>query len=477
MDGGPDISTKANLYESVGGQLRLVNVLPGNTETVPGASFGGSQGFTDLPHAISADGSRVFWSDQAGQVYVRIDGESTTEIPDAGKYLTASDDDSKVLLGDGYIYDLETEEATDLSQGQGGFQGIAGQSEDLSRIYFVDTAVLTGEEENDQGAKAQASKDNLYTWSEGASTFVATLDSIRDNLNGEGDWSKSVMRRTAEASSNGRWLAFQSVAPLTGYDNVGPSCNRSKGVYVTGPCVEAFLYDSASGELLCASCNPAGTHPLGPTRLPVHGFAERYLPQSRYLLDSGRLYFDSQDALTPIDTNRAVEGLTSFEEPSGAGNAGAEDVYQYEPEGVGNPPCKREAGCVNLISAGHESTDSNFLATDETGKNVFFTSRDQLVLKDRDDLLDVYDAREDGGIASETETSRGECQGEACVAAISPPNDPTPGSSSFEGAGNVDEQKTAKKHKHKHKKKKHVKKAHRNRAHKRAANHNRGGAQ
>jgi hypothetical protein len=104
---------------------------------------------------------------------------------------------------------------------------------------------------------------------------------------------------------------------------------------------------------------------------------------------------------------------------------------------------------------------------DETGKSVFFTTRDQLVLKDRDDQIDLYVAREDGGIPAESEVSRGECQGEACVAALSPPNDPTPGSSSFEGAGNVDERKATRKHRKKHRSK---------HAHKRAANHNRGGA-
>ncbi len=470
VDGG---GTKNNLYESVGGQLRLVNVLPGNAETVLGVQgdgFGfGSGGGADLPHAISADGSNVFWSDQAGQLYVRVNGESTTAIPDPGKYLTASEDGSKVLLQNGHLYDLETEETTDLTEGQAGFEGIAGQSEDLSRIYFVDAAVLSGKEENEHGDKAEAGKDNLYAWSEDESTFVATLTKEDNHFNGIGDWEVSPGSRTAEASPGGRWLAFLSRALLTDYDNSGPTCvytNLEK--YVSGNCPEAYLYDSSTGELHCASCNPAGTRPLGSASLPR--LESSYQP--RYLTDSGRLYFNSKDSLTPFDINRMIEGIGIDGKPNNASAVSTEDVYQYEPEGVGS--CKRQAGCISLISAGHESLESNFLSMDETGKNVFFTSRDQLVLKDRDDLLDLYVARENGGIGSETETSRGECQGEACAAALVPPNDPTPGSSSFEGAGNVDEKKATKKHKHK--KKKHAKKAHRNRAHKRAANHNRGGA-
>ena len=168
-----------DLYEWSAGQLRLVNVAPGNGAVKAGASFGaGGAG------AISADGSRAFWSDATGQTYVREDGEVTREIPDPGRFLVASPDGSKVLLEDGVLYDLESEASVDLSAGQGGFEGIAGNSEDLSRIYFVDTAVLSGEEENSEGAKAQAGKDNLYAWQEGGPTrFVATLQA-KDNENG-----------------------------------------------------------------------------------------------------------------------------------------------------------------------------------------------------------------------------------------------------------------------------------------------------
>ncbi len=468
LDGG---FSKYNLYESVGGRLRLINVAPGNTETAPGAAgFGfGSGGVGDLQHSISADGSRVYWSDEAGQLYVRVNGEATIEIPDSGKYLTASEDGSRVLLSDGHIYDLQTEETTDLTEGEGGFLGVSGHSEDLSHVYFVDTAALTGEEENEYGDKAQAGEDNLYAWSEGDLAFVATLDpGDVGTKDAGGTWLSVPQGRTAEASPDGRWLAFRSRAPLSGYDSSGPCAgNQGAGEILPGPCAEAFLYDSSSGELRCASCDPSGALPLGSTILPEFSdLGVPYLPQPRYLTDSGRLYFDSRDSLVPADTNN-----------------GAEDVYQYEPQGIGS--CKREAGCTNLISAGHEAEDANFLAIDDTGRNVFFTSRDQLVLKDKDDLMDLYVAREGGGIAAETEASRGECQGEACQPAIAAPNDPTPGSSSFEGAGNVDEKKAAKK-KHKHKKhaKKHKhKKAHRKKGKRRhakrrqapSANHNRGG--
>ena len=459
VDGGVN---KYNLYESVEGELRLVNVLPGNTETVPGASFGSGLALNksyndreyDFDNAISADGSRIFWSDKAGQVYVREDGERTTEIPDhTGKFLTATPDGSKLLLSDGVLYDLGSEAETDLTEGKGGFQGIAGNSEDLSSIYFVDTAVLNGGE-NERGERPQSGQSNLYLFRGGTATFIATLDGALDNelthsLFG-GDWRAPAGHRSAEASPSGRYLAFLSYARLTGVDNTGLCGFDNTGSRVTARCPEVFLYDSQTGRLSCPSCNPTGRSPLGESTLPISDpINSFYQTQPRYLTDEGRLYFNSQDSLSTFDTNEGVE-----------------DLYQYEPNGVGT--CTRSAGCINLISAGRESVDSNFYAMSDGGRDVFFATRDQLALKDHDDLLDVYDAREDGGIASETETSRGECQGEACQVPVSPPNDPTPGSSTFEGAGNVVEPKAAKKHKKKRHAKKHSKK--------RAAKHNRGGA-
>jgi hypothetical protein len=410
VDGGPG---KNDLYEWDEGQLRLVNVLPGNTETVPGDRAGAVSA-----HVISDDGSRVFWSDAAGHVFVRERAEVTREIPGSGpsaKFLSAAADGSEVLLSDGHLYKLETGTIPDLTAGNGGFQGILGQGEDLSHVYFVDTAVLS-EEADGQGAKAQAGQDNLYAWDAGSTTFVATLLAT-DNSATIADWAASPSQRTAEVSPDGRWVGFLSQARLTGYDNTGP-CEKSGA---TGPCREVFLFDSVTGRLVCASCDPSNARPLGNAVLRlIKTGGNGAQPQPRYLTDSGRIYFDSRDSLSPFDTNEGVE-----------------DVYQYEPNEVGD--CKRATGCISLISAGHGTADSNFLAADEDGKNVFFTTRDQLVSKDHDELIDLYVAREDGGVAAETEGAiGGECRGEACQDPVPiAPVESAPGSLAFSGSGNL----------------------------------------
>jgi len=249
-----------------------------------------------------------------------------------------------------------------------------------------------------------------------------------------------------------------SQRPLSGYDNRDAASGERDE--------EVFLYDAAAnggeGKLVCASCNPSGARPHGvPYNKP--GTIERSLPlaggagvwpgdqwlaanlpgwteyrtccalyQSRYLSNSGRLFFNSSDALVPQDTN------------------GNEDVYQYEPpqsveEAPSSDTCTIQSptynpaseGCVDLISKGTSAEESAFLDASETGEDVFFLSAARLTPRDEDTALDVYDARVGGGEAEPVKPV--ECSGDACQAPATPPNDATPGSLTFHGAGNLSE--------------------------------------
>ena len=98
---------------------------------------------------------------------------------------------------------------------------------------------------------------------------------------------------------------------------------------------------------------------------------------ARYLTDSGRLYFDSADSLCPSTPTKASKTSISSS-PRGSG--------LRTPNRLPLSDLRRQ-----------RHLDSNFLGDGRLGKNVFFTTRDQLVAADRDELIDLYDAREDGG--------------------------------------------------------------------------------
>jgi hypothetical protein len=450
----PNALTGENLYEWAGGRLQLVSVLPeregGEVAAVPQL---GDQGVV-VRQAISSDGSRVIWTNSlgaSGPLYmrdmtngssVRLDVAQGTREPATAeaRFQTADDDGHRVFFTDTqrltadstaspqepdlYAFETTNDEAeslkgtlTDLTVDRNpgesaDVQGLLpGASEDGSYVYLVATGVLS-EEENAEHEKAAPGADNLYVLHEtGAgwtapftTTFIARLTG-----DDEHDWSgggeANLTDLTSRVSPDGRYLAFMSDEELTKYDNHDTNGGASDE--------EVFLYDASVERLVCASCDPTGVPPLGvqdpgrsdsnpggrlhideaelwvgrwlagnvPGWTSVNNFGGTFY-QSRYLSDSGRLFFNSSDALVPWDVN------------------GTEDVYEYEPSGVGSCEVssvtfsKRSGGCVYLISSGTSAEESVFLDASENGGNVFFLTAARLVPQDYDTSLDVYDAHE-----------------------------------------------------------------------------------
>ncbi len=227
-------------------------------------------------HAISSDGSRVFWeeaTDDGEYLFLRefpasptAEGE-TIEVSRGGRFQVANSEGTRAFFrlgGDLYVFEVTSGpgeplagQATDLTvpakrTESADVQGeVLGASEDGSYVYFVAGAVLGDGAEH--GAKPG---DNLYVehyegteWL--APEFIATLSGA-DNP----DWSGgSEGGMTSRVSPNGRFVAFMSSLPLTGYDNSDVGSGE--------PDEEVFLYDAESGRLVCASCNPTGARPVG----------------------------------------------------------------------------------------------------------------------------------------------------------------------------------------------------------------------
>ena len=72
---------------------------------------------------------------------------------------------------------------------------------------------------------------------------------------------------------------------------------------------------------------------------------------------------------------------------------GVENVYEYEPAGVGG--CGGSSGgCVALISSGTSHKESAFLEATPSGNDVFFLTAAQLAPAGHRRRFDIYDARE-----------------------------------------------------------------------------------
>lgn len=474
---------KGGLYEWAEGRLTLISRLPNNSP----ASYSGAAAAPYLGRrssdksvntvgAVSADGNLVDWTFNRHLYQRNVATEKTIQIdaPSAGagtqpantrpEFQFASADGKVVYFTDEQklfkaaspepgkpdLYRCVVVESpspkcevTDLTPG-GNVQGaVLGGSSDGASVYFVADGKLAA------GAKAGDCENAvrfapnfecaLYEWREGTTKFVAMLSG-----EDEPDWYHETSRQPARVSPNGQWLEFMSQRSLTGYENTD--------VHSGEPDEEVFLYDDATSALACVSCNPSGQRPAGAEygdkenlssgdriwqvttwiAASVPGWASYATAsaehQPRYLSDSGRLFFNSRDDLATTDTNSA------------------EDVYQFEPSGVGGcVPANAsfvaaDGGCLNLISSGTSSTESAFLDASESGSDAFFLTAAQLAGGDEDGGVDVYDAHvclpSDPCLALPPTTIE-ECLGEACQAPGAAPAEPAIASLIASGLGNL----------------------------------------
>lgn len=449
------------MYERGEPGPRYVCILPGGAPSSTRCAAGGPpeettrQRFGRIEHALSEDGKRVFWTAGGGAIYLRENpfGEGSEcsgagspctiavsknaeemsgtlgkgsqywgAVPDGSKAIFTTEDKAKGVA-DLYEFEVDGEVSRRIA---GRVVGVLGMSEDTSRIYLV------SEEDLDGTGPAAAGKLNLYLRAGGEGgmnmRFVATLASADVSGTGPIATAPAPWRRATRVSSSGEEAVFMSSASLTGYDNHDLQSGKADA--------EVFLYraaaDGGEGSLICVSCNPAGSRPLGANiggeSSPVWAaaqisVAENNLREARNLTDGGeRLYFEATDPLVLGDTNRS------------------KDVYQWEAVGTGG--CKEGGsgfvagaeGCVSLISSGKSKAASEFTEASEDGSNVFFTTLSSLVTQDPG-VIDVYDARVNGGLPSPPAAAE-ECEGESCQRPPAPPPYSAPASTTYSGPGN-----------------------------------------
>ncbi len=425
----------SQVYEADGELLSLVCVLPNETASKNPCSLGTavSLGFdreNAVARAVSTDGSHVYWSDAVdgpGKLYVRIDGEKTLPVSESisteeAQFWTASVDGSKAIFSIGgslYEFDATTGDSTLIAEGA---LGVAGASEDVSRLYFASSKVLA--------PGAVDGQNNFYLEENGTFDFIAALPAADISEFRPSPVSVRPVIRTSRVTPDGGALVFVSNGSPTGYDNVDAVSGKID--------YEVFLYDATAdggaGQLVCVSCNPSGARPEGrewDVRSSDGRWAAAWIPPwtnqlyaPRVVSDDGtRVYFNSFESLVSNDSNDA------------------QDVYQWQAEGQGG--CTQAltthvpsaAGCISLVSSGESPEDSELVDSSASGDDVFFKTYSSLAPSDPG-LLDIYDARVGGGSAA-APIPVPECQGESCLGPVVPgAPGPTPPSATFVGPGN-----------------------------------------
>ncbi|HVX31812.1 MAG TPA: hypothetical protein VHA80_01625 [Solirubrobacterales bacterium] len=412
-----------NLYLLGSGGPQLVN------KELPAGEGTGANTVTRTPysHAVSADGSRVFFQTGTfgtGFIYMREDGARTVPIsayqpgtPQEGQMASgqleiASADGSLVYFTSRsnltptaetsgtealYLRDVETGETVDLTPSVGGVgpevQQVLAAAEDGSYVYFTARAALAA-----GATPAPFGATNIYAWHDGTTKWIAQTAEGNQEFGGPIE---------SEASPNGHYLALASYSPLNGEDVSSPNCpTESTYSNIEGDCLDVYLFDYEAGTLHCASCDGPGDGPsnLGGQQNHETGFGDEF---PRAVLDDGAVFMETPNRLLPQDVN------------------GIDDVYEWR-EGV-----------RSLISTGTGEQPARFGDATPDGKNVFFLTNQALVKQDVDASVDLYDAREDGGLAAQWPPGEpSQCEGDGCRgAAPEAPAVMSPGSVAAGGEG------------------------------------------
>ncbi len=477
-DGTRIFFTEANgealyLRDSARGETIKVSAAQGNGSTEAGP---GGHALPEPPAGhqqvrfedASTDGSMVFFTDTA-RLSEESSQEPVGEEPPADLYeLELTSAPGQPMRG--RLTDL----TPDPTAGSADVLNlIPGAASDGSTVYLIANGALTADappgdcprNAEAEEAEAPGASCNLYVSAPDPANPGQRVLHLITSLSAQdaADWGASASSGlpplqgnlssvNSSVSPDGRYLAFMSDQSLTGYDNLDAVSGQ--------PDEEVFIYDSAKGLLSCASCNPdrgpdeGFKAPTGVLDRELAGeglgllvdrpeiFKGRWLAaslpswsfnitnakpsalyQPRYLSDSGRLFFDSADALVPADQN------------------GKEDVYEYEPDSVGS--CADSGGCIGLISSGTSEHESAFLDASESGDDVFFATATPLVPTDEDSSFDIYDAHvcsesspciQSQSISSEGCESSGSCRPAPTPSTQSPA---TPPSATFTGPGNI----------------------------------------
>jgi hypothetical protein len=417
--------TDGNEWRSGQGAHQIAEQPAGAPAPIPGALA------SAYVPAVSSDGrSKVVALSDTADIYTAglflvRDGEPTIQVtasqhagddPDQRRravYLGASSDLSKIFF-------LSPEPLTDDSD-----TGDPGAPDDTLYRYDVATGKLTdlladvpaGGRALTRNRLGRVSPDGSTMTFQAAGAFRpgATVDShnvyvVRgDEVQFVADlgFVDLIDYNNIQLSSDGRYVAFMARANLTSYDSTGADCDA----YFISQCAQIFVYDAVAETLSCASCNPDGSPPKGwanyrPNQLP----GLRHVANT--LTDDGKVAFESSDPLVPQDVN------------------GRRDVYTWQ------------AGALELISSGDGDADSLLTEMSADGSTIAFATRQQLVGRDTDDLVDAYVSRVDGGFASQVAPPSAPlaCRGAECQGAAAAPGAlPVAGSVTFAGSGNGEE--------------------------------------
>jgi hypothetical protein len=410
-----------DLYDSVGGRLHQVNILPdGSAEQSAHASFGSLRQIAfkyegperpDLSNVVSSDGSRVFWSSYEvaypeGQpvytekaLYVREnDAQPQSPVGPRGEC---------TVSGDACTVQIDAGEAGCVAEGKcgSGSGRFWTASSDGSKVFFTDCAKLT----SDSTAKSSGGCQTSESWSHQTGNDLYEYDVETGRLTDltvdgkPGDVLGADVQGVVGTSQDGSYVYFVAGGALAP-GAVHRVCTRAE---LGGPGEEAERQQEAQGLL------------------PSHHGCNVYVLHGGLTSFVGAL-LEIDDQLTPISANLETRGdwrgalgertaqvssdgrglaFMSTVRLTGYDSGGVREAFVYDaltgkiscascnPTGV--PTSGNGYGIGNYLSASSQATFmQRFISAD--GSRVFFETKEALVPQDTNGLQDVYEWERNG---------------------------------------------------------------------------------
>jgi hypothetical protein len=372
---------KAYVYEN--GAVKLLGVLPDGT-VPPGGStlvFGDGKGRGQASTAIadkdtvSTDGSRILFeaNELPGQIFMRKDGTSS------------------VLVSESEASEPTTAEGVELITA----------TPDLRHIVFISTTSLLDNVPSGQGLNIYLYTDSPNPEVESNLQFIGSTDLESNFRAGWGDPVVGVSndgKRVYFRRSDSKLKLWDSgqmheVAPSSHYIHGLATTEDGKNIVFAADYTglrELYVYKSDTDTLICVSCSSTGAAPKFGIEEKVtadsNGTSLHEPDRPRFMSSDGRyVFFNTSEALVPQDTNGVV------------------DAYEYD----------TVTGLLSLLSTGTGEDPAWFVEASADGRDAFVVTRQKLSAGDPDKLVDVYDARVDGGLPGPSAAGV-PCAGDAC---------------------------------------------------------------
>jgi len=476
--GGAPAGSFAKLYEWDHGTLRLASVKP---PAQGGTPFTESVEISYGPGAVSDTGDRAFFQsppapDADSQLYMREGGATT--------------------------YDIGQTECT-TACGSVFWKAFATASDDGSMAFFETPEKLSDDDnveklidEDKDPLTPPTPERDLYLYRQSANPASDRNLWVLSRDNEPADGTSAELRGELGHSEDGSVVFFAGAGQIVPGATTAPGFKVYRWRWNNGSPTVNFLanLDGTTSGFTCKDTYMDGR----PWRdeqnwtCEPRNLGERFLPEAeridRVRADGGQLTIDTIKALDAVADSDSTRDVYTWDEADGwrcvscqlPGEPSAGDSQVQGPNGInGRALFTQNAlpalitssdgkqifftsrdqlvaddtngtvrdvyewndGALGLISSGTSDEDNLLVGASASGNDVFFLTSERLVGWDTDDLRDIYDARVGGGFPEPDEQGTDPCEGEACRGdGSSAPDASAAGTAVIEHPGNsVDE--------------------------------------